>query len=247
MKKVLIIIPTYNEAENISSLIPEVLEQDEMVEVLVVDDNSPDGTGEIVADLAKDNPRIHLLERQGKMGLGSAYITGFKYALEHGYEYVIEMDADFSHSPSDIPRLLKEIKDCDLVIGSRYISGVNVVNWPIRRLLLSIFASRYVRFVTRMPVKDPTAGFKCFRREVLESLDLDNIISDGYSFQIEIHYKTWKSGWRIKEIPVVFTERRDGKSKMSKKIVWEAALIVWKLRFFPLFWEWHTRRKKDNG
>lgn len=247
MKKVLIIIPTYNEAENISSLIPEVLEQDEMVEVLVVDDNSPDGTGEIVADLAKDNPRIHLLERQGKMGLGSAYITGFKYALEHGYEYVIEMDADFSHSPSDIPRLLKEIKDCDLVIGSRYISGVNVVNWPIRRLLLSIFASRYVRFVTRMPVKDPTAGFKCFRREVLESLDLDNIISDGYSFQIEIHYKTWKSGWRIKEIPIVFTERRDGKSKMSKKIVWEAALIVWKLRFFPLFWEWHTRRKKDNG
>jgi dolichol-phosphate mannosyltransferase len=247
LKKVLIIIPTYNEAENISSLIPEVLEQDEMVEVLVVDDNSPDGTGEIVADLAKDNPRIHLLERQGKMGLGSAYITGFKYALEHGYEYVIEMDADFSHSPSDIPRLLKEIKDCDLVIGSRYISGVNVVNWPIRRLLLSIFASRYVRFVTRMPVKDPTAGFKCFRREVLESLDLDNIISDGYSFQIEIHYKTWKSGWRIKEIPVVFTERRDGKSKMSKKIVWEAALIVWKLRFFPLFWEWHTRRKKDNG
>lgn len=243
----LIIIPTYNEAENISSLIPEVLEQDEMVEVLVVDDNSPDGTGEIVADLAKDNPRIHLLERQGKMGLGSAYITGFKYALEHGYEYVIEMDADFSHSPSDIPRLLKEIKDCDLVIGSRYISGVNVVNWPIRRLLLSIFASRYVRFVTRMPVKDPTAGFKCFRREVLESLDLDNIISDGYSFQIEIHYKTWKSGWRIKEIPIVFTERRDGKSKMSKKIVWEAALIVWKLRFFPLFWEWHTRRKKDNG
>jgi dolichol-phosphate mannosyltransferase len=247
LKKVLIIIPTYNEAENISSLIPEVLEQDEMVEVLVVDDNSPDGTGEIVADLAKDNPRIHLLERQGKMGLGSAYITGFKYALEHGYEYVIEMDADFSHSPSDIPRLLKEIKDCDLVIGSRYISGVNVVNWPIRRLLLSIFASRYVRFVTRMPVKDPTAGFKCFRREVLESLDLDNIISDGYSFQIEIHYKTWKSGWRIKEIPIVFTERRDGKSKMSKKIVWEAALIVWKLRFFPLFWEWHTRRKKDNG
>ncbi|MGC9336618.1 MAG: polyprenol monophosphomannose synthase [Candidatus Cloacimonadia bacterium] len=247
MKKALIIIPTYNEAENISSLIPAVLKQNKMVEVLVVDDNSPDGTGEIVSTLAEKNPRVHLLDRPGKMGLGSAYIKGFKYALEHGYEYVIEMDADFSHNPSDIPRLLDEIKDYDLVIGSRYVTGVNVVNWPIRRLLLSILASRYVRFITRMPVKDPTSGFKCIRRAVLESLDFDNIMSDGYSFQIEIHYKIWKSGWRIKEIPIVFTERRDGKSKMSKRIVWEAIFTVWKLRFFPIFWEWRTRKKRDNA
>lgn len=247
MEKVLVIIPTYNEAENISSLIPEILSQDERVEVLVVDDNSPDGTGEIVSTLARNNSRIHLLERQGKMGLGSAYIMGFKYAIEHKYEYVFEMDADFSHNPDDIPRLASEIKGYDLVIGSRYVTGVNVVNWPIRRLLLSIFASRYVRFVTRMPVKDPTSGFKCIRTTVLEALDLDNILSDGYSFQIEIHYKIWKSGLRIKEIPIVFTERRDGKSKMSRKIVWEAALIVWKLRFFPVFWEWHARSKRDNA
>jgi dolichol-phosphate mannosyltransferase len=244
MKKALIIIPTYNESENIPKLIPKVLSEDKRVEILIVDDNSPDGTAGLVKNIMKTNPKVHILEREGKMGLGSAYIAGFKYALEHKYDYVFEMDADFSHNPDNIPDFLEAIKHNDLVIGSRYITGVNVINWPFRRLLLSIGASKYVRLITSLPIKDPTGGFKCFRKEVLEALDLDNVMSDGYSFQIEVNYKVWKKGLRIKEIPIVFYERINGKSKMSKKIVREAIIRVWQLRFFPEYWE-RRRRKKQ--
>jgi len=247
-KKALVIVPTYNESENIAVLIPEILKQDEIVETLIVDDNSPDGTAEIVKDIMTDNPRVHLLEREKKQGLGSAYIAGFKYAIQNKYDYIFEMDADFSHNPDRLPELLNAIKTNDLVIGSRYITGVNVINWPPRRLLLSLLASKYVRVITRMPIKDPTAGFKCFRREVLETIDLDNILSDGYSFQIEVNYKVWKKGFRIKEVPIIFVERRSGKSKMSKKIVKEAIFIVWKLRIFPKYWVKRRRKhlKKRN-
>ena len=244
MKKALIIIPTYNESENIPTLIPKVLSEDKRVEILIVDDNSPDGTAELVKDIMKTNPEVHILERAGKMGLGSAYIAGFKYALEHNFDYVFEMDADFSHNPDDIPNLLEAIKENDLVIGSRYITGVNVINWPFKRLLLSIGASKYVRIITSLPLKDPTGGFKCFRKQTLEALDLDNVLSDGYSFQIEVNYKVWKKGLRIKEIPIVFYERINGTSKMSKKIVREAIIRVWQLRFFPEYWE-RRRRKKQ--
>jgi len=232
--KALVIIPTYNEKENISQIIDAVLEQDDSVEILVVDDNSPDGTARIVEDLLKNNPRIHILKRKRKLGLGSAYVAGFKYALQKKYDYIFEMDADFSHDPKVIPEMLKTIQKCDLVIGSRYVNGINVVNWPLIRLMLSYFASKYVYIVTGLPLKDPTGGFKCFRKEVLESIDLDNILSDGYSFQIEMNYRVWSKKFRIKEIPIIFTDRRSGQSKMSKKIVREAILVVWKLRFLKL-------------
>jgi len=175
--------------------------------------------------------RIHLLQRAGKMGLGSAYVTGFKYALERGFDFIMEMDADFSHNPDDVPRLLEAAQTKDLVIGSRYVNGVNIVNWPFKRLLISYFASKYVRIITSMPIKDPTAGFKCFRRKVLESINLDKILSDGYAFQIEMNFRTWAKGFRIKEIPIVFTERINGVSKMNRHIVWEAAWMVWHLQF----------------
>ncbi|MBN2018120.1 MAG: polyprenol monophosphomannose synthase [Candidatus Cloacimonetes bacterium] len=243
MKKALIIIPTYNESENIPKLIPKVLSEDKRIEILIVDDNSPDGTADLVKNIMKTNPKVHILEREGKMGLGSAYIAGFKYALEHNYDYVFEMDADFSHNPDDIPNFLEAIKTNDLVIGSRYITGVNVVNWPFRRLLLSIGASKYVRLITSLPIKDPTGGYKCFRKEVLEALDLDSVMSDGYSFQIELNYKVWKKGFRIKEIPIVFYDRVNGTSKMSKKIVREAIVRVWQLRFFPEYWERRSKKK----
>ena len=232
--KALIIIPTYNEAENTSAIIKDVLKQDKNLEVLIVDDNSPDGTGRIVTDLMNRNKRVHLLEREGKMGLGSAYVAGFKYAIEKKYDFVFEMDADFSHDPAELPNMLTAIEDNDLVIGSRYINGINVVNWPLHRLMLSWFASKYVRIITSMPINDPTGGFKCFRREVLESIDLDSILSDGYSFQIEMNLRTWLRKFRIKEIPIVFTDRRSGQSKMSKKIVREAIWMVWKLKFMAL-------------
>ncbi|MEA2104255.1 MAG: polyprenol monophosphomannose synthase [Candidatus Cloacimonadota bacterium] len=235
--KALVIVPTYNESENMPKLIPEILKQDERIELLIVDDNSPDHTADIVKQEIKKNPRIHLIERAGKMGLGSAYITGFHYGIENKYDYILEMDADFSHDPNALPNLLEAIKTADLVIGSRYCDGINVVNWPFKRLILSVFASKYVRFITGMPVKDPTGGFKCFRRKVLEELDLNRIISEGYSFQVELNYKTWKHNFRISEIPIVFEERRNGQSKMSKKIVYEAIIRVWQLRFFPRFWE----------
>ena len=232
--KALIIIPTYNEADNVSAIIDEVLKQDENLEVLIVDDNSPDGPSKIVEKKQKKNNKIHLLKRAGKMGLGSAYVAGFKYALDQNFDYIFEMDADFSHDPAVIPDMLEEIKDNDLVIGSRYLGGINVVNWPLRRLMLSFFAAHYVRFITGMPINDPTGGFKCFRRNVLETIDLDKILSDGYSFQIEMNFRTWRKKFKIKEIPIVFTDRRSGQSKMSKKIVREAVFVVWKLQFLHL-------------
>lgn len=232
--KVLIIIPTYNEKENIERLIKTVLQQHEAIEILICDDNSPDGTGAIVESMMLEEPRIHIIKRPGKMGLGSAYVTGFKYALKQDYDYIMEMDADFSHNPNDVPKLIEAAQSNDLVIGSRYCSGINIINWPIERLLISYFASKYVRMITGMPIKDPTGGFKCFNRKVLEKIDLDNIHSEGYSFQIEMNYKAWVRGFKIKEVSIVFTERMDGHSKMSKKIVYEAAWMVWKLKLLAI-------------
>lgn len=233
--KLIVIIPTYNEAENIQRLIETLLKlQVNQLDVLIVDDNSPDGTGEIVKKLGEENPRIHLIQREGKQGLGTAYVRGFKYAIERAYDFIIQMDADFSHDPSEIKNLMTAIADYDLVLGSRYIAGVNVVNWPLSRLLLSYFANLYTRLITRMPIKDSTGGFKCFRRAVLEAIQLDNVKSDGYAFQIEINFKAWKKNFRIKEIPIVFVDRIAGSSKMSKRIIREAALMVWKLKFLSL-------------
>ena len=232
--KILVIIPTYNEKENIGTILPLVLKQDQGIEVLVVDDNSPDGTGKLVEELKASNPRIKLIKREKKSGLGTAYIAGFDYALQNGYDYIFEMDSDFSHDPSYIPDFLKAIKDSDLVLGSRYIRGVNVVNWPITRLLLSYFANVYARWVTGLPVRDSTGGFKCFKREVLEKIGLDNIHSNGYAFQIEMSFRAWKKGFKIKEIPIIFVDRRAGESKMSKKIVREAIWMVWKLRILSI-------------
>lgn len=232
--KALLIIPTYNEIKNIGRIIPAALGQAPELEILVMDDNSPDGTAAEVARIMESEPRVHLISRPGKMGLGSAYVSGFKYALANGYDYILEMDADFSHNPNDIPRLLEAARKYDLVIGSRYCQGVNIVNWPFKRLLISYFASKYVRLITRMPVKDPTGGFKCFNRRVLEAIDLDSILSDGYAFQIEMNFRAWVKGFRIQEIPIIFTERVDGVSKMSRNIVWEAAWMVWRLHFLRL-------------
>ncbi len=230
--KSLVVIPTYNEKDNISLIIPEVLRQDPCLEVLVVDDGSPDGTGDIVEAMSAKNARVHLFRRAGKMGLGSAYVTGFKWALERDYERVFEMDADFSHKPSDLPRLLLAAEDADLVLGSRYNEKkIGVVNWDWKRLLLSYFANLYTRLVTGLPVKDATGGFKCFRRTALESLDLSGMKSDGYCFQIETTFKIWKKGLRVKEIPIVFTDRVRGVSKMSGGIISEAFFLVLKLRF----------------
>lgn len=234
-KKILVIIPTYNELENIRKIIPEVLNQNENIDILVVDDNSPDNTGKYVEEKSRVEPRIKLIKRPGKMGLGTAYITGFKYAIDHNYDLVFEMDADFSHDPKDIPAFLEAIKDADLVLGSRYINGVRVLNWPMQRLLLSYFASVYTRTITGLPIHDTTGGFKCFRIEVLKAIDLDKVKSNGYSFQIEMTYKAYKKKFRIKEIPIIFTDRAKGKSKMSRKIVYEAVFMVWKLRLRSIF------------
>lgn len=232
--KTLVIIPTYNEAENVAAITDAALKQDKNIDVLIVDDNSPDGTAEIVKKKQHRSKRIHLLQREGKLGLGSAYVAGFKYALENNYDFIFEMDADFSHDPNDIPRMLEAIKKADLVIGSRYLKGINVVNWPLRRLILSFFAAQYAKLITGMRINDPTGGFKCFRREVLQSIDLDDILSDGYSFQIEMNFRTWVKKFRIKELSIVFTDRRVGQSKMSKKIVREAIIVVWKLKYYQL-------------
>lgn len=233
-KRALIIFPTYNEKENIETIITAVLGKDEIIEVLVVDDNSPDGTGAIVNGMAAGNPRIHVMHRERKSGLGTAYIAGFKWAIEHRYDYVFEMDADFSHSPDYLPDFLETIRDHDLVLGSRYISGVNVINWPMSRLLLSYYANVYTRLVTGLPVRDATGGFKCFRREVLEAIDLDQVKSNGYTFQIEMSLRAWKRRFRIKEIPIIFVDRQQGASKMSKKIVREAVWMVWWLRWMSI-------------
>lgn len=235
MEQCLVVIPTYNEADNIPELIPVVLKLGSHISILIVDDGSPDGTAKLVKEFQKTEPRVHLIERPGKMGLGTAYVAGFKYALANGFEFVIEMDADFSHDPAMLPKLLEKAKDYDLVIGSRYIEGVNVVNWPMKRLLLSYFANLYTRVITGMPVRDATGGFKCFRRKVLESIDLDAIHSNGYSFQIEMNFKSWRKGFRVCEIPIVFVDRRIGVSKMSKSIVYEAVWMVWILKFKSLF------------
>jgi dolichol-phosphate mannosyltransferase len=229
-EKSLVIIPTYNELDNIQKLIPDVLGRDQSLDILVVDDNSPDGTANYVEKLSNSLERVKLIKREKKMGLGTAYIEGFKFALANGYKYIFEMDADFSHDPRELKRFLRNIKEYDLVLGSRYITGVNVVNWPMRRLLLSYFANFYTRIITGMPVKDATGGYKCFKREVLEAINLDEVKSNGYSFQIEMTFKAWKKGFRIGEIPIIFIDREKGTSKMSKKIVREAVLMVWKLR-----------------
>jgi dolichol-phosphate mannosyltransferase len=232
--KALLIIPTYNEIANIKNIITASLSQSPDLYILVIDDNSPDGTAKAVKEMMENEPHINLIERPKKMGLGSAYVQGFKYALNNDYDYVLEMDADFSHNPADIPRLLEAAKKYDVVIGSRYCQGVNIINWPFRRLLISYFASKYVRIITGMPIKDPTSGFKCFRRRVLEAIDLNSILSDGYAFQIEMNFRAWVKGFTIYEIPIVFTERRDGVSKMSRQIVWEAAWMVWRLQIMKL-------------
>ena len=235
LKKSLVIIPTYNELENIPNLIPKILQKDEGIEVLIVDDNSPDGTAAFVEEESKLNSRVHLIKRNAKLGLGTAYIEGFKFALKNGYNFIFEMDADFSHNPKELINFLREIESADLVLGSRYKSGVNVVNWPMKRLLLSYFANVYTRIITGLPVKDATGGFKCFRREVLEAIDFNNVKSNGYAFQIEMTFKAWKKGFRIKEISITFIDRVKGTSKMSKKIVREAVTMVWKLRIRSLF------------
>lgn len=235
MKRSLVVIPTYNEADNLPKLIPRILEQGDSFQVLVVDDNSPDGTSDVVRRMEGGNPRVHLITRESKQGLGTAYVAGFKYAIEHQFDYVFEMDADFSHDPKELNVLLRKAEECDLVIGSRYISGVNVVNWPMKRLLLSYLANVYTRIITGMPVRDATGGFKCYRRRVLESIDLDSIHSNGYVFQIEMNFLAWKKGFRVCEIPIIFIDRRVGVSKMSKNIIYEAAWLVWKLKVKSLF------------
>ena len=233
--KILIIIPTYNELENLPRLLTEVLSKDNNIDMLFIDDNSPDGTADFIENEQKNNNRIRLIKRQSKQGLGTAYIVGFKFALQRDYEVIFEMDADFSHDPNEIPRFLEEIKNSDVVLGSRYKNGVNVINWPMRRLLLSWFANIYTRVITGMPLHDATGGFKCFKREVLEAIDLNRVKSNGYAFQIEMNFKVWKKGFNIKEIPIIFVDRVKGSSKMSKKIVREAVFMVWKLRFQSIF------------
>lgn len=234
-EKILIIIPTYNEIENIEILIKEIYAIDSAIDILIVDDNSPDGTGKQVKKLKDHYNNLFLIEREGKLGLGTAYVAGFKFALKNGYSIIFEMDADFSHDPKEIPNFLDALKNSDLVIGSRYIKGVNVVNWPLSRLLLSYFANKYTRFVTGLPLCDSTGGYKCFRRQVLEALNLEEVRSGGYSFQIEMSFKAWKKGFQLKEIPIIFIDRAVGKSKMSKQIIREAVWMVWKLKFKSLF------------
>jgi dolichol-phosphate mannosyltransferase len=227
-------MPTYNERENLVELLRRIFAEGLPLEILIIDDNSPDGTGAVADELAAADSRVHVMHRPGKMGLGSAYVAGFRYALERGYDAVFEMDADFSHNPESLPEFLRELETADLVVGSRYLYGVTVVNWPLKRLILSYLANVYSRVITGMPLKDATGGFKCFRRQVLESLDLSRVKSDGYGFQIEMNFKAWRKGFRIREIPILFVDRRAGESKMSRRIVWEAAWMVWRLRILDL-------------
>ncbi len=231
----LVIVPTYNERENIIRLIDAVLAQDPRIDVLVVDDGSPDGTGALVDERVAIDSRVHVIHREKKMGLGTAYLTGFRWALQHDYELVFEMDADFSHDPSHLPQFLESAKDADVVLGSRYRDGkVTVVNWPMNRLLLSYGANIYARIVTGLPLFDATGGFKCFRRKVLQAIDLNDVRSNGYAFQIEMSFRAWRKGFRITEIPIVFVDRTEGESKMSKRIVREAIWMVWRLRWWAI-------------
>jgi dolichol-phosphate mannosyltransferase len=230
-----VVVPTYNEKENIRRLITTVLEEDPRLEMLIVDDGSPDGTGDIVDEIAAHEPRVHCLHREKKMGLGTAYRAGFKWALARDYAYIFEMDADFSHDPNHLPQFLDAIKDADLVLGSRYRGGkVTVVNWPMSRLLLSYGANIYARIVTGLQLDDSTGGFKCFRRQVLEAIDLDDVRSNGYAFQIEMSFRATRKGFRITEIPIVFVDRTEGTSKMSGHIVREAVFMVWRLRWWAI-------------
>lgn len=234
-ERALVIIPTYNERANVERIIPSVLAQDPRLEVLVVDDNSPDGTGAFVATLEECDPRVHLLARPEKMGLGTAYVAGFRWALDRDYAYLFEMDADFSHDPAHLPEFLAAIASADLVVGSRYNKGrVTVVNWPMSRLILSYAANIYARRVTGLPLDDSTGGFKCFRRAVLQTMDLTAVRSNGYAFQIEMNFRAWKRGFRIVQIPITFVDRSEGVSKMSKRIVREAIWMVWRLRWWAL-------------
>lgn len=228
--KAVVVIPTYNERDNIERLVAEVLSKDAAFSVLIVDDNSPDGTGDLADELSTGNDRVNVLHRNGKLGLGSAYREGFRVALDMGADYIIEMDADFSHDPDILLHFLAKMKECDLVIGSRYLNGVSVVNWPLRRLMLSYFASVYTRVITGLRISDCTSGFKCFKRKVLEAIDLGTIKSDGYSFQIEMNFRCVEKGFTVGEVPIIFIDRHAGTSKMSKKIVREAVLMVWKLK-----------------
>ncbi len=231
VEKSLIIIPTYNELENIKKMIPDILGlYPDNMDILIVDDGSPDGTGNFVDELSKNEVKVKIIHRAKKSGLGTAYIEGFKFALKNNYDLIFEMDADFSHDPKEIKNFLNAIKFNDLVLGSRYISGISVVNWPMRRLILSYLANLYTRIITGLPIKDATGGFKCFRRKVLESINLNSIKSNGYAFQIEMTFKAWKNKFSVSEIPIIFIDRTTGTSKMSKKIVREAIFMVWKLR-----------------
>ncbi|HET9684896.1 MAG TPA: polyprenol monophosphomannose synthase [Gemmatimonadaceae bacterium] len=234
-ERALVIVPTYNERENIRRLVDSVLAQDDRIDMLIVDDGSPDGTGAIVEEIKASNPRVHLLERARKMGLGTAYVAGFRWALARDYAYVLEMDADFSHDPAHLPQFLAAVENADLVLGSRYQEGrVTVVNWPINRLILSYLANMYARAITGLHVWDATGGFKCFRRSVLEAIDLDHVRSNGYAFQIEMTFRAVRKHFRIAEIPIVFVDRTEGTSKMSKHIVREAVWMVWRLRWWAL-------------
>ena len=234
-KESLVIIPTYNEIENISRMIDTVFNQSDNFSLLIIDDGSPDGTSLKVKEMQKQYPNLHIIQREGKLGLGTAYILGFKWALERGFNYVFEMDCDFSHNPEDLINLLREAQHSDLVIGSRYINGIRIINWPFKRLLLSYGASIYTRFITGIPILDTTGGFKCFTRDALEKINLDKIMSNGYSFQLELNYKIWAKGLKIKEYPIIFTERRDGQSKMSGGIIFEAVFAVFLLRIKKIF------------
>jgi dolichol-phosphate mannosyltransferase len=235
-ERALVVIPTYNEAANLPQLIPQVLAQDARLEVLVVDDASPDGTGQLADSLAQREPRVHVLHREGKLGLGTAYIAGFRWALEQGVDYVFEMDADFSHDPAHLKEFLKAAASADLVLGSRYLGGrVTVVNWPIGRLMLSYWANVYARWVTGLRIWDLTGGFKCFRTKVLQAIDLSQVRSNGYAFQIEMSVRAWRKGFKLAEVPIVFVDRTEGQSKMNRKIVREAIWIVPRLRLMAWF------------
>ena len=231
MNKTLIVMPTYNERENLPRMVQRLLLLPVKVDVLVVDDNSPDGTGKLADDFAAKHPEVHVLHREEKNGLGRAYLAGFKWALERDYEFVFEMDGDFSHNPDDVPAFLDAAKNADLVLGSRYVNGIRIINWPLHRLMLSKGAAAYVKLITGMPITDPTGGYKCFSRRALLALNLEAVQSNGYSFQVELTHKLWRQGFRVAEVPIIFTERVQGHSKMSGHIVSEALVMVWRLLF----------------